>query len=501
MSLRVVLVTALLCYVAAFFDKRHRSMKIANLGGCADEDCGEEVCITDFLMQNDPAGARNATEVFDVFPNGVQSFAGYASVNATAKNKLFFWYVPAMNGDKDAPLLIWLQGGPGGSSLFGMFAEMGPFQVEYDGTLKKRPVGWNEKYAMIFIDNPVGAGYSYTETEDGYCTDTKTQVSAQLYEMMQQFYAVFPEQLANKLFITGESYAGHYVPGLGHYILTQNNQLKSGAASHSIFSSISGSIPIQIPLAGVAIGDGWIDPYSHLGAYPDMLFNLGLLDHNEKAVVRDYVTRSQLAIEAGDYYGAFTIWDEMINGDIYPYPNYYHNVTGSLDYDNFMNTVEPSDLGYYYSFVTTAATRRGIHAGATTYGGGGNQCEMHLLDDFMVSFKAEVEDLANNMKVLIYSGQLDVIIGAALTEAMMPLLNWSGSEQFRLAKKSVWRVTPEDTEVAGYAKQYDTLTQVVVRGAGHLVPYDQPERALDMLDKWILDVPFENIVNPVVPEL
>jgi len=484
---RAVIVGVLICYAVAFFDKRHRSVK---LGGCEDEDCGEEVCITDFLLQNDPAGARNASEVFDVFPDGVQSFAGYAAVNTTAKNKLFFWYVPAMNGDKDAPLLIWLQGGPGGSSLFGMFAEMGPFLVEDDGSLTKRPVGWNEKYSMIFIDNPVGAGFSYTDTEDGYCTDTKTQVSAQLYEMMQQFYQVFPEQLTNKLFITGESYAGHYVPGLGHYIFTENNKLQT---------RVGGGLEtdaVVIPLAGVAIGDGWIDPHSHLGAYPDMLFNLGLLDHNERAVVRDYVTRSQHAIEQGDYYGAFTVWDEMINGDIYPYPNYYHNVTGSLDYDNFMNTVEPADLGNYYPFVTAAATRRGIHAGSTPYGGGGNQCEMHLLDDFMVSFKQEVEVLADNMKVLIYSGQLDVIIGAALTEAMMPSLGWSGSERFHRARKSVWRITPQDTDVAGYAKQYDTLTQVVVRGAGHLVPYDQPERALDMLVKWIEDIPFENIVNP-----
>lgn len=130
MFVRVVLLTAVLCYATAFFHQQgRRAAKSQQLGGCEDEDCGEEVCITDFLLQDDAAGARNATEVFDVFPGGVPSFAGYAAVNATAKNKLFFWYVPAMNGDKDAPLLIWLQGGPGGSSLFGMFAEMGPFQV------------------------------------------------------------------------------------------------------------------------------------------------------------------------------------------------------------------------------------------------------------------------------------------------------------------------------------------------------------------------------------
>ena len=51
---------------------------------------------------------------------------------------------------------------------------------------------------MIFIDSPVGAGYSYTQTEDGYCTNTKVEVTSQLFELMHQFYEVFPEQLADE---------------------------------------------------------------------------------------------------------------------------------------------------------------------------------------------------------------------------------------------------------------------------------------------------------------
>ena len=75
----------------------------------SQEDCGEEVCITDYLENGDATGARDAIRVDNVFPEGVESFAGFASVNETAKNKLFFWYVPPLNGDKNAPLLIWLQ--------------------------------------------------------------------------------------------------------------------------------------------------------------------------------------------------------------------------------------------------------------------------------------------------------------------------------------------------------------------------------------------------------
>lgn len=362
-----------------------------------------------------------------------------------------------------------------------MFSEMGPFAVEKDGeTLLPRKSTWNQNQGMIFIDNPVGAGYSYTETEDGYCTNTKTEVSSQLFELMQQFYEVFPEQAQNDLYITGESYAGHYVPGLAFKIHAENEM---------------GRAKYHVPLAGLAIGDGWVDPYSQLAAYPDMLFDIGVADTSEKLKFEEYVSLSRHFIEKGDMYNAFTVWDEMINGDIYPYPNYYHNVTGSNDYDNYMNTNSPPCLGYYRPFVTSSSTRRGIHVGDAVYNNG-HDCEMNLLNDFMVSFKGEMEVLMDNYKTLIYSGQLDVIIGAALTEHMLPSFVWGSKAEFLRAKKSVWRVTSDDPDVAGYVKQAGLVTQAVVRGAGHLVPFDQPERALNMIEKWIQGDPFENEINP-----
>ena len=367
---------------------------------------------------------------------------------------------------------------------------MGPFEVQSDGTsLSQREFSWNSHYSMIFIDNPVGAGYSYTETSTGYCTSTKHQVSSQLFELMQQFYQVFPEQLENDLYITGESYAGKYVPGLAFKIHEENAAL---------LKVDGGSKPqnVRIPLAGLAIGDGWTDPFSMLTAYPDMMFDIGAADINEKAVFQEFVDLTRDYIAKGDMYNAFTVWDKMINGDIFPYPNYFHNVSGLNDYDNYMNTNSPPELGYYYRFVMSPKTRKGIHVGRNTYGGNAGTCEMNLVEDFMVSFRAEVEVLMENYKTLIYSGQLDVIIGAALTEKMLATFRWDGKEEFLMAKKSVWRVNSNDREVAGYVKQSGMFTQAVVRGAGHLVPFDQPQRALDLINRWIQGLPFPSLVDP-----
>lgn len=99
-------------------------------------------------------------------------------------------------------------------------------------------------------------------------------------------------------------------------------------------------------------------------------------------------------------------------------------------------------------------------------------------------------------KVLIYSGQLDIIIGAALTEAFLPALKWSGQAAYEAASKSVWRIHPADKEVAGYVRAVGNFTQAIVRAAGHIVPGDQPERALDMISRFVEGRGYDNLPNP-----
>lgn len=115
---------------------------------------------------------------------------------------------------------------------------------------------------------------------------------------------------------------------------------------------------LTIPLKGFAIGDGWIDPIHMIPAYPDMMLAQGLVDVNERAVIADYCTKTVSLIEAGQMEAAFAVWDEMLNGDVYPYPNYFHNVTGSNDYDNFLRTNAPAEFGWYSQCVDL--TRRDV---------------------------------------------------------------------------------------------------------------------------------------------
>jgi len=451
------------------------------------EDAGEALVLSQFLP-NDPHTAKAHSEVKLPGWNRT-SYAGFFETSEA--KSMFFWFFPTQSAKKDAPLLIWLQGGPGGSSMFGLFAEMGPFGLSEDLKLVPRPESWNTDYGMLFIDNPVGAGFSYTTDKDGYCHDTKNCAASNMYSLLQQFYTVFPEQLENQLYITGESYGGHYVPALGAYIHKKNTEQSVGGR--------------HIPLAGIAVGDGWIDPINMVPAYPEMVYNFGMCDDNEKAKIQDYCDRTTALIAKDDMAGAFGVWDEMLNGDIYPYHNYFHNITGSNDYDNFLNTNAPASFDYYAQYLNQPAIRQALHVGNTPFGTNASDCEMALVSDFMVSYRPELEVLLNSQEpfynVLIYSGQLDVIIGAALTERFMPMTQWPGRDAYMAAPKSVWRLNPTDTEVAGYVREVvqsngANLTYAIVRAAGHIVPGDQPARAQDMIRRFVEHRGFKNLPNP-----
>ena len=110
------------------------------------------------------------------------------------------------NADK-APVVLWLQGGPGGSSLFGLFVENGPYSVDASADLHERDIAWTHDFNMLYIDQPVGTGYSFTGDDAGFATN-EDEVARDLHETLRQFYLIFPELLNNDFYITGESYAG-----------------------------------------------------------------------------------------------------------------------------------------------------------------------------------------------------------------------------------------------------------------------------------------------------
>jgi len=403
-------------------------------------------------------------------------YSGYITIDNEKKKNTFFWLSTALDGNSSAPLLLWLQGGPGASSLFGMFTEIGPFGIAPGGVIEPRAVNWNQHYHLLFLDNPVGTGFSFTETEEGFVSRHE-QAGEDLQEAMSQFFQLFPQFRGNDFYVTGESYAGKWVPSCAYAIHEKNKDLPHEQ---------------RINLKGIAIGDGAMNPAEQFKGFGDLLWFTGMVDEVERAQFQTYERGIQEAVKAGDTIGAFEIFDEMLNGDFYPYPTYYANVTGmGSNYFNFELSPDATPLGGdFVQWLNQDAVKARIHVGSRNYVPANNTVEAHLKSDWMRDVLAELVPLMENYKVMIYNGQNDIILGPTLTENFLLGLAWSGQEEYSRARKSVWRRSSkgpgsELPDVAGYARQVGQFVQVVVRGGGHMVPGDQPERALDMLERFV----------------
>ncbi|CAF1322019.1 unnamed protein product, partial [Rotaria sordida] len=153
---------------------------------------------------------------------------------------------------------------------------------------------------------------------------------------------------------------------------------------------------------------------------------------------------------------------------------------------------EPEDQGYFVPFVTRADRRKQIHVGNLSYGSQSDTVEKMLLNDVMQSMAWKVAVIANaNYSVMIYNGQLDIIIAVPLTMEWISQLTWIGTDELRQAPRSVWKVADTDREIPGYIKTANNnrFFLATIRNAGHMVPYDQPRAMLDLLQRFLAAQP------------
>lgn len=185
----------------------------------------------------------------DIFPE--KTSFGYIPIGQNG-SKFFYWMAHSRNNPAKDPLVFWFQGGPGASSLFGLFFEMGPFYVKEAGDdhATLRPRAWNENANIVFIDSPIGTGFSVAETED--LAKNAKDVADQFYEFLTNFLNTpeFESFKNRPLYITGESFAGHWVPYVSNKIYLENNPV--------------------INFKGLMIGNGWMNVGETYRWYPEM---------------------------------------------------------------------------------------------------------------------------------------------------------------------------------------------------------------------------------------
>ncbi|KAL3418580.1 carboxypeptidase Y [Phlyctema vagabunda] len=154
----------------------------------------------------------------DICSAGTKQWTG--SIDVSEEKSLFFWFFESRNDAKNDPLVVWLNGGPGGSSMFGLFREIGPCLVnEYGNGTKFNPYSWSNHANMLFIDQPASVGFSTVNgtSEGGPTTLLESAIDFEKF-LVRFFGEVFPQFAKHSFHITGESFAGHYIPYFTSYI-------------------------------------------------------------------------------------------------------------------------------------------------------------------------------------------------------------------------------------------------------------------------------------------
>ncbi|KAF2939567.1 hypothetical protein DAI22_03g205100 [Oryza sativa Japonica Group] len=416
---------------------------------------------------------------------------GYVQVRPKAH--LFWWYYKspqrASSPGKPWPTILWLQGGPGASGVgLGNFLEVGPLDVN----LKPRDSTWLQKADLIFVDNPVGVGYSYADDPSALVT-TDWQAATDATELLRALAAKeIPTLQSSPLFLVAESYGGKYAATLG---VSLARAIRAG--------------DLKLNLGGVALGDSWISPEDFTLAYTPLLLEVSRLDDNAgdeaskmAATVKEQITAGQLADSQQS-------WIDLLG--------FIDKKSASVDMYNFLldsgmdpvsadlpaaSSSSPSSSSAQLMKYSTYLSSQAADSGSNTIEGIMNGVIKEklkiipnnlkwqelsdpvynaLVNDFMKPRINEIDELLSyGINVTVYNGQLDVICSTIGAEAWVKKLKWDGLKNFlSLPRQHLKCGSSKGTKA--FVRSYKNLHFYWILGAGHFVPADQPCIALSMI--------------------
>ncbi|XP_045537899.1 probable serine carboxypeptidase CPVL, partial [Papilio machaon] len=409
--------------------------------------------LTPYIERGEVEKARSLSKNDPTVYKNIKSYSGFINVNETEDWNLFFWYFPNKRQISDqTPWILWLQGGPGMSSLYGLFREIGPLTLN-NGKVGMMPVTWASDYSLLFIDNPAGSGFSFSRRKR--YPNNQDEIGKSLLIFMQQFVQVFPELKEAPLFIAGEEYGGKYVVGMAHYI-----------HHDEMFSS-------TINLKGLIIGDGWIDP-PNLLHYSKWALQLGLVDHQQAVKIREAEDMARMywgQQNTYDYAGKAKMAYNMLK------------IFAPFDDLNYLKDDTEHWDQEIIKFLNQDKVKKVLHVGDICFDFINYGSQSKLYEEIYLSVKPWLEELLEHYGVLCYSGQLDMLMAYALLVESYRNLDWSGHEAYLKASREP--IFGRDHTVNGYIKMAGNFMEIMVRGAGQHVPADNPIVAKQAIDIFI----------------
>ncbi|KAM8709686.1 hypothetical protein ACLKA7_016490 [Drosophila subpalustris] len=396
---------------------------------------------------------------------------GYVDVRPGAHMFYWLYYTTAnVSSYTQRPLVIWLQGGPGASSTgFGNFEELGPVDLYGD----YRNWTWVKDVNVLFIDNPVGTGYSYVDTS-AYLTATNKEIAMDLVELMKGFYARHPEFEAVPLHIFSESYGGKMAPefALELYYAKERGEIKSN-------------------LESVALGDPWTSPIHSVLSWAPYLLQLGIIDHDGYDAIMKAANFTADLVEQQRWIQATEQWGNTQLQVITASKGVdFYNVLKLTKGDRFerlmtqtfeermYRTMVKHDFDEDHDQIAEdlmrgpVAETLGIPSHVKWNSQSDKVFDIHKTD-FMKPVIHIVNELLDKtpLKVGVFSGGLDLICATPGTVNWIDKLNWSRRNEYLDAPRNAISV---NRVLEGYEKSGGNLTMFWINRSGHMAPADNP---------------------------
>jgi len=396
------------------------------------------------------------------FPSSVEQFFGYITVNASEDGQLFYWGFPSTGDPTTDPVILWMTGGPGCSSSLALFMENGPYRLSPDNTVEINPYAWNQAGTVIYLDQPYGTGFSTVADSSDYVTD-ETEIGDIVYGFLLEFFTKYPQyNQGQEFYVFGESYGGHYVPAVSARIVKGMQE---------------GDMP-RVNFHGCGIGDGLVDPKLQYPQYGLYALANNLIQTATLSSMNQTVDQCEQLLSSGDYYSAFSVCNSLLGLTqqlgLNPYnidlkcdqqtmPLCY-NMTGV---QNFLNN--PTVQKFLGVDVQWQMCNPKVYT--------------PLIADWGHTYAMDLTAvLAAGKRVITYYGELDFICNWFGGRAWANALPYAGHTGFQAAEWTSW-VAGGNT--AGQFKTFQNFTFVSVYNAGHMVPMDQPQAALAILEAFI----------------
>ncbi|KAL2072604.1 hypothetical protein VTL71DRAFT_11947 [Oculimacula yallundae] len=445
---------------------------------------------------------------------GVNSYSGYIDLDENSHT--FFWFFEARNNPKEAPITLWLNGGPGSDSLIGLFEELGPCNITANLTTQVNPYSFTEVSNMLFLSQPLGVGFSYGSEGEGSldyagtyqnssvngvqgrypvinasALDTTDLSAVAAWHVLQGFLGGLPQldsNITSKEFnLWTESYGGHYGPAFFNYFYEQNQMIANGSSQG-----------LQLNFNTLGVINGIIDEETQAPHYPEFAVNntygikavndtvynyqkfalnmvSGCLDQIASCRSTNLTTLSDRAICTE----AANMCRDNVEG-----PYYYYSGRGVYDIRHPAD--DPTPPSYYVDYLNQDSVRNALGVNLN-YSASNNEVyyAFQQTGDFVYpNFMEDLEMLLNNsVRVSLIYGDADYICNWFGGQAVSLAVNYTNKAEFAAAGYAPFMV--DGTEY-GEVRQRGNFSFTRVYEAGHEVPYYQPIASLELFRRTLL---------------